>query len=352
MANPRTLLLIPSYAKRGIEQDVVANNHPTMDYYALQSRLQADLADYAVVDADTHPLVGVARLLGRDAALAMHGFLRARQYDVIFSNAENVSIPLAMLLALLPRRPAHALIGHRISAEKKKLLLRTLHRHMDAIFLYAAVQKEYAESVLGIAAGKLHLMAFHADTRFFHPMPEVPVRRRIASAGLELRDYPTLIEAVRDLDVEVVLAAASPWSKRRNETENRELPPNVTARGYPYRQLRDLYASSQFVVVPLYDTDFQAGVTTILEAMAMGKAVIASRTRGQRDVIEDGVNGLYVPPGDPDALRRTIGELLAAPDRAAMLGRNARRTIETKMSLDLWADKIADVVRKVAAQRR
>jgi len=351
MGNPRTLLLIPSVAKRGVEQEVAANVHPTMDYFALQARLNADLADYAVVEADQHPLVRAARLLGRDRALAMHGFVRANDYDVIFSNGENISVPLAAFLKVRSHRPAHVLIGHRISAPKKKLLLRMLHPQMDAIFLYAETQRTYAEDVLGIPPDKLHLIAFHADSRFFHPMPDSTVERRISSAGLELRDYPTLIEAVRGLDVDVRLAAASPWSKRKNETENRELPANVSARGYGYRELRDLYASSQFVVVPLYDTDFQAGVTTILEAMAMGKAVIVSRTRGQRDVIQDGVNGLYVPPGDAPALRRAITDLLASPERAAHLGANARRTIESEMSLDLWTDRIAGVIREVAAHR-
>jgi glycosyltransferase involved in cell wall biosynthesis len=345
------LLLVPSYAKVGKEHEVAANLHPTMDYYALQTRLNADLVDYAVVDADRHPLVRAARMAaGRDVALAMYGFVHARRYDAIFSNAENISIPLAALFKVRRRRPRHILIGHRFSAEKKKALLRALHPQMDAIFLYAATQLTYSEDVLGIPASKLHLIAFHADTRFYHPMPDAPVEHRISSAGLELRDYPTLIEAVRGLDVDVRLAAASPWSKRKNETTNREMPPNVDARGYNYRELRDLYASSKFVVVSLYDTDFQAGVTTILEAMAMGKAVIVSRTRGQRDVIDDGVNGIYVPPGDPAALRRAIVDLLASPERAAQIGANARRFIESKMSLDLWADTIADVVRQEAAR--
>src|ERR1043166_9021722 len=202
MGNPRTLLLIPSYAKRGVDADVAANTHPTMDYYALQSRLGADLADYGVIDADRHPLVRSARLLGRDAALAMYGFVHARRYDVIFSNAENVSIPLAALLAVMPRRPKHVLIGHRLSASKKKIPFRMLRGSMDAIFLYAITQKTYAERELGIPAEKLHLMSFHADPRFFHPMPEARVERRISSAGLELRDYPTLIDAVRGLDVD------------------------------------------------------------------------------------------------------------------------------------------------------
>jgi len=351
MSNPRTLLLIPSVAKRGVEQDVAANLHPTMDYFALQSRLGADLVDYGLVQADTHPLVRAARRISLDVALAVLGYVRADRYDVIFSNGENVGIPLAALLMLRSRRPAHVLIGHRLSAAKKKHPLRMLKSRMDGIFVYAEPQRAYARDVLGMAESTLHTIAFHADTKFYHPTPEITPERRISSAGLELRDYPTLIEAVRGLDIDVRLAAASPWSKRKNETENRELPPNVHARAYSYRELRDLYSSSLFVVVPLYDTDFQAGVTTILEAMAMGKAVIVSRTRGQRDVIEDGVNGVYVPPGDPVALRAAIEQLLASPQRAAALGANARKTIVERMSLDLWADKIATVIRQTAAAR-
>ena len=83
-------------------------------------------------------------------------------------------------------------------------------------------------------------------------------------------------------DLSVKLAAASPWSKHEDQTAGRALPPNVDARRYDYAALRALYAESSFVVVPLRETDFQAGVTTILEAMAMGKAVIATRTTGRR----------------------------------------------------------------------
>ena len=346
--NPRTLLLIPSVARRGVEADVAANQHPTMDYYALQSRLGADLADYATVDAERHPLVRAAALAGRDAALAAYGFVHAARYDVIFANSESIGLPLAALLKLKRRRPGHVVIGHRVSAAKKKHLFRALHPQIDALFVYADTQRAFAERELGIPAERLHLISFHADTRFFHPMIDVRPERRISSAGLELRDYPTLIEAVRGLDLDVKLAAASPWSKRKNETQNRQLPANVSAKGYGYRDLRDLYASSAFIVVPLYETDFQAGVTAILEAMAMGKAVIVSKTRGQRDVIEDGVTGIYVPPEDSAAMRTAITELLAAPGRAARIGAKAREAVVARMSLDIWADRIADVIRRVA----
>jgi glycosyltransferase involved in cell wall biosynthesis len=316
-----------------------------MDYYALQASLSADLADYRAVASSRHPLIRIAAIGSLDAGLAVLGFLRSRDYDVIFSNGENVSIPLAALLTLRRTRPGHVLIGHRLSARKKAPFLRALQSQMDAIFLYAAAQQHHAERQLKIPSEKLHRIPFHADTRFYRPMPEVRTARRICSAGLELRDYPTLVEAVRGLDVDVRLAAASPWSKRPNETADRSLPSNVDARGYNYRELRDLYAGSRFVVVPLYENDFQAGVTTILEAMAMGKAVIVSRTEGQTDVIEHDVNGLYVPPGDVTALRNAIVRLLEHPEEADRLGAAARRTVESTMSLPQWVDRITGVVR-------
>lgn len=348
----RVLLLIPSEVKTGIEAQVAADEHPLMDYYALQSALQAqgdtaDIADFSLIAAERHPLVRAAARAGRSAALAMYGFVHRRRYDVIFSNSESVSIPLAALLKTTRRRPGHVLIGHHLSPKKKRFFMRSLHAQMDAIFVYATPQREYAVRTLGIPLEKLHLIPFHADHRFYRPMA-LPERNMICSAGLEWRDYPTMIEAVRDLEVEVCLAAASPWSKHKNETKNRELPQNVSARRYPYNELRQLYAQSRFVVVPLYENDFQAGVTTLLEAMAMGKAVIVSRTTGQCDVVEEGVTGLYVPPGDPAALRACIVRLLEDPAEARRLGQNARRVIEERMSLEHWVTRLTRVIRASA----
>lgn len=348
-------MLIPSVAKQGVAEAVRNDAHPTMDYYALQAALDADILDYAALEAEGNSaLVRLARRAGKDAALAMLGYLKRNEYDVIYSNGENVSIPLAFLLKRHKTRPAHILIGHHLSTPKKKVFFRALHAQMDAIFVYARTQQEYGEQELGIPAAKLHCIPFHADHRFYRPLPPSPDAppRMICSAGLEWRDYPTMLEAVRGLDVEVKLAAASPWSKHQNETENRELPPNVSARRYEYQELRRLYADARFVVVPLYENDFQAGITTILEAMAVGKAVITSRTIGQIDTIRDGINGLYTPPGDAAALRAAIVRLLENPEEAERLGAQARRDLEADWTLDHWVERIARTAQTLYEARR
>lgn len=347
----RTLLLIPSVLKKGTEASVAANRHPLMDYYALANGLKqgpddiVDLFDYGALEQLRHPLLPLIRkAAGEDVALAFAGFLRRKSYDAIFTNGENVGIPLALLLKSASRRPIHVTIGHRPSTGKKRLFFQQLgaHQQIDRIFVYASNQLQIARDTLGIPAEKLSLIAFHADDRFYHPLPEVEIQEnQICAAGLEWRDYPTLIEAVREMpDLSVKLAAASPWSKHTNETANRTLPPNVNARRYEYEELRTLYAESSFVVVPLYENDFQAGVTTLLEAMAMGKAVIVTRTTGQTDVITNGENGITVAPGDVTGWRDAINLLRRDPVLRERLGNNARKWIEENATLTQWVQNI------------
>ncbi len=358
----KTLLLIPSVAKEGLEAEIAADRHPTMDYAALLSALRsvpgdtADLLDYGAVDHSSHPAVrSVRKLAGRDAALALMGFLRRGAYDAIFTNGENVALPLALLLKTVTKRPRHVTIGHRLSTGKKHLFYRRLqaHRQMDTIFVYAGTQRDFAQTTLGIPSQTLRLIPFHADHRFYRPLSDIPVQDdQICAAGLEWRDYPTLIEAVADkTDLSVKLAAASPWSKHTNETENRVLPSHIDARRYDYRALRDLYAQSAFVVVPLYENDFQAGITTILEAMAMGKPVIVTRTTGQTDVILDDENGLYVAPGDVVGWQKAIQRLHDDPSLRARLGNSARLWLEENATLDRWVQHIVAALRTAVPQQ-
>ena len=351
----KILLLIPSVLKARTEP---ADRHPTMDYYALSDRLEAfgdtaDLYDYAALDADPNPLVKAALKVGRDAGMAMAGFVRRADYDAVFTNGENIGIPLALLFKTAPRRPWHVTIGHRLSTGKKRLFFTSAraHKQIDRIFLYAQTQYDFARQTLGIPGSALRLIPFHADDQFYRPLEDVPViENQISSAGLEWRDYPTLIEAVSTMpDLTVKLAASSPWSKHQNETENRTLPPNVDARRYEYGDLRTLYAQSLFVVVPLYENDFQAGVTTILEAMAMGKAVIATRTTGQTDVLIDGETGLYVAPGDVAGWRDAITRLREDEALRTRLAEAGRRWLEDNATLARWADGIAGSLREGAS---
>ena len=116
---------------------------------------------------------------------------------------------------------------------------------------------------------------------------ELPTVPFIVSAGLELRDYDTLLEAVRDLPIQVVIGAGSPWS-HFNFDPTKGVPNNVVIAKFSPAQMRQLYANAELVVVPVRPTSRTCGISVVLEAFAMRKAVIVSRTGGLRDYVTDG----------------------------------------------------------------
>jgi glycosyltransferase involved in cell wall biosynthesis len=337
----KVLLVIPSRLKIGVDQMVAEDAHPTMDYFALASELRKRGAEVDFLD---NSAVAGTRL-PNDLALAMSAATRSRNYDSVFTNSESISIPLALLYRLRTKRPRHITICHKLTTGKKAFFFLQLkaYKEIDRMFLYAETQRAFGTHWLHIPAEKLRLIAFHADSDFFRPISSVPViPNQFCSAGLEWRDYVTLIDAALRLpQCTFKIAAASPWSKHRNELIGESLPSNVSARRYEYGELRHLYAESVATIVPLYENDFQAGVTTILEAMSVGRPVIASRTAGQKDVIVEGVTGFYVPPGDVESLTSAVGRIAADPEAYKAIGMNARTWLVQNASLKRWSAIIA-----------
>jgi glycosyltransferase involved in cell wall biosynthesis len=332
---------------------------PQADYLAMARAFGADLIDYAEARRRMGRVeTGLQKIGGPNLLLAWSCFKRRKQYRVIFTDGEQVGIPLALLLkfASIGPRPRHLMISHNLSPFKKRPFFDWLdvQSHIDTFFVYASWQKQFIETRWNICSNRVVLTPFRVDTEFFNPSkvhkiatpnerirPDKPT---VCAVGLECRDYPTFIAAVQGLDIQVVIAAASPWSKRPNTAANQVISENVTVCSLNWFELRRLYAMSECVVVPLFDVPFQAGVTTILEAMAMEKAVICSRTAGQTDVIVEGETGLYVSPQDSQALREAIVSLLKNPARAKQMGKKGRLQVERAMNLESYAARLREFV--------
>lgn len=419
-SQPRVLLVISAEPSEEMRAEIRAGRQPRRDYDLLCAALDADML---TPDLARRSRLGrfLSRRAGRSIALAVEAFRRRRHYDAIYTDGENVGLPLALLLALSrarPGRPRHIMLSHYLSPAKKRALFRLgVARHIDTLIVHSSAQRELAVGALRMPAARALRLPYFADERFWRPepTPPAPIPREMSSppdslsprgegetgpkvtslaplptaggsdgededhpmicaVGLEFRDYTTLVNAVTWLDVEVKIAAASSWSHHTAFAGAAALPENIAVGSYTYLPLRDLYAAARFVVVPLKDVDNQAGVTVILEAMAMGKAVIVTATRGQTDIIRDRRNGgrgrverawwpgfvdepevadrvadlwtgLYVAPADPAELRRAIQYLLDHPEIADELGRNGRRVVETCFTLDAFTERFAAAIR-------
>lgn len=89
--------------------------------------------------------------------------------------------------------------------------------------------------------------------------------------------------------------------------------------------LPNYYAAAEMVIMPSHYESF--GMVA-LEAMAMGRPVIASEVGGLAYLIQDGINGYHVPTRDPEALAERIYELLSNPDCRKEMGHAARKFAE------------------------
>jgi mannosyltransferase len=86
---------------------------------------------------------------------------------------------------------------------------------------------------------------------------------------------------------------------------------------------------------------------TLIEAMAVGAALVASRAGAAELVVEDGVTGVLTPPGDVEALVAALEPLMRDPASCAAMGARARVRVVDKFSLDAEANRIAEVYRAV-----
>lgn len=89
----------------------------------------------------------------------------------------------------------------------------------------------------------------------------------------------------------------------------------------------------------------------LVEAMAAGRPVVASRVGGVPAIIQDRVTGVLVPPGDPAALAGTLDELLRRPDQARALGAAAALAIGERFGTEAMARAVEQVYEEALQER-
>ena len=133
----------------------------------------------------------------------------------------------------------------------------------------------------------------------------------------------TLVEAWASLDVRLDIVGSGPLLEPLRARAS-DLP-TVRFRGQlPHAEVFGVIADAGFLVFP---TEWLEPIGLgIIEAMACGRPVVASDIGAVSEIVEDGYNGLLVPPGDVGALRAAVASLQQNHALRGALGRNARRT--------------------------
>ena len=107
----------------------------------------------------------------------------------------------------------------------------------------------------------------------------------------------------------------------------------------PHEELEELYDRAAVVVLPSHREGLPL---CILEAMAHGRPVVATRVGGIPEIVQDGETGYLVEPGDPGSLRAALTRLLADAQLRAEMGAAARRRIADTCSWQQVTDQTLD----------
>ncbi len=288
-------------------------------------------------------------------AQVLEAFYNRKKYDAVISWSERRSFLFALLLKLTRSKTKHVAMMYWMSKPKQAFFLRFAQSHIHKIITWSSVQAEYAIQQLKVPRQKFKFVGYPVDQKYW--TPTMLITDLICSVGYEMRDYATLIKALDGLGIKCHIAAKRIRIIEGNFTREIDidsygvLPQNVSIGFKNHFELRNLYAQSKFVVLPLLPSDTDNGVTSILEAMAMGKTVICSRTKGQVDVIKEGKTGIFVPQGDHLALRDAILNLWNHPEIAEQMGKEARRYIEQHHTLDQFVGSVKSVVEELTGKR-
>ena len=254
-------------------------------------------------------------------------------------------LPLARLAARRHRCPlvitVHASVRHNMQVTSARTAWLRLaggpaeRRALAAADMVIALTPAAADRLLrdGIPASRIRVIPPGYDPDLFaadapDPFPDLGLPRvgyvgRIAPQ----KDVGTLISAFgRVAGPACLLIVGDGPGRRAAEAQARRLAGPVRFTGFaPHAQVPAVLRHIDLLVLA---TRYEELPSVLIEAMAAGLPVIASRVGGIPALVEDDVNGLLVPPGDPAVLAAAISRVLAEPGTAARLAAAARQTAQ------------------------
>jgi glycosyltransferase involved in cell wall biosynthesis len=293
-------------------------------------------------------------------ALSYYWHFKRDAIDLVYLNNDascNMAAALGAKLAGLPM-VLHAR-GFNVDTRGNRWVLANLRHGLP---VSTAVRAELL--TLGLAPEKCTVIAEGLDLEAFAPRAPSPALRAELGIGTD-EPVVTLVGGLVDWKGQDVLLDAAPRILQRYPRahlllvggaygKDREFADEIARRAAaPGLQGRvrllgmrgdvpDILALSTIVLHA--STKPEPFGRTFLEGMALGKAVIASNEGGPLDVIEDGVDGLLIPPRDPAQLADAVLRLLDQPDFAAALA--SRAAVKAReYSIERHTDAVCSVLR-------
>jgi glycosyltransferase involved in cell wall biosynthesis len=285
------------------------------------------------------PITGFRRAATLSQAHAFSRWCRRSELKIVYT-ADHYANIFAMPAAAMAGVPVRIAARREINAGKSAAQIALQRAAYACAHRIVANCAAAAERLVKECVPRWRIDIIHngLDVDRYSPRDTPrPIRRIVTVANLRIeKGHDVLLEAAqlvlrRYPDTEFVLAGDGPRRTHLEALARRlEIASRIRFLGH-CDNVPALLADCDAFVLSSHSEAFPNG---ILEAMAAGLPVVASRVGGILELIEHQRTGVLVTPGDARALGFALLDLMGWEDHAAALGRAARRAVETRYSFD------------------
>jgi glycosyltransferase involved in cell wall biosynthesis len=270
-------------------------------------------------------------------------------YDVLLTSSSLGTLLVRKIFHLRPKKVV--MFDYNISGQLstvrtwKERVFRWIINGVDGFVTLSREEAEAMKKIYPKKAENIAFFPFACDSSYYKPAEGFKEENFILSVGRDPgRDLSTLCKAMSGLGVSCKVTA-----KKSQLDAVVDIPKEIERHDFSTRELLEEYTKAKIVVIALkvkYPNDTM-GCSSLVEAMSMGKVVIATGTVTMRNYITDGVNGRLVPQSDSSALTTVIKELLQDDEQRKMLGRNAREFVVKNCDPENYAKELVGYLKKV-----
>lgn len=298
--------------------------------------------------------------VGRRLPGQVRRFLECDRFDIV--HCHGFSWPETAYWAIMSSRVPVVVTFHTFSEKTGRLtravlrrMLASANRRISARIAVSESGRRWAESFM---PGRYHVIPNGVDIARFTPGAPLPAAlrrtgRTVLYVGrLERRKglpvllaaMPALLRAIPDARL-VVVGSGQLGKPCREQVQELGIAGRVQFVGrVAAEDLPGFYANCDVYCSPALGGEAMGIV--LVEAMAAGRAVVASDISGYNEVIQDGVTGVLCPPGNAEALAQALADLLASEDRRARVG-NAALSSAARYAWPEVTGRIEGVYREV-----
>lgn len=279
-------------------------------------------------------------------------------YDAVYATTFRGLELIVFLRALgLFRKPIICWHHQPIVKAKSPLreaVARLFYRGFDELIFFSQAIIDHSLQSVKAPVGHMHIVHWGPDLDFYHKIQqatETEHHEGFISTGKERRDMPTLVEAFRQTNAPLDIYIC----RQSNGINYEQLLGSLAKgerthihyiQGNKIREMAVCVNKSLCAVICCQETNYTVGLTTVVEALALGVPMICSQNPQMPiDIAREGC-GLTVPYGDIGAWVRAIQYIIDHPDEARQMGQRGKDIAQKRYNEAICAHEIATILRK------